>query len=136
MRSLNRGLIVIALTGVVLGCADESAEEVNAVSQAAQAACAVWSCQINQCQQDPAIYGACCIQAASTEYPATPNPSCDAPPPPGYPSWCVIGSPKLSCINHPFENPLNPYAPCLDLPFIGDTGLYYDECNDWEPEWP
>jgi hypothetical protein len=129
MKTLNRSLIVLVLTGAVPGCIDEPVEGVDAVEQPAQAACAMWSCQINQCQQDPAIYGACCILAASAEYPVQPKPSCEAPPPkwPIYSSWCVHDSPLLSCMNHPIES--NPYYPCLDLPLTGDAGEYYGECQ-------
>ena len=46
----------------------------------AVAQCAEWSCAIEDCPNDPAIYGACCIQAADASHPATEKPSCQAPP--------------------------------------------------------
>lgn len=131
MTLVSRGMALVALVGAALGCADGGGatgptEEHPAIPQFAQAACAEWSCSIGDCQQDPAIYGACCTLAAGGEYPEQPKPSCDAPPG-GLPSWCEAGSPQLTCINHPMEG--NPYSDCSALPLTGNTGNYYSECG-------
>lgn len=39
--------------------------------------CAVWSCEIQDCQQDPAQYGACCTEITDPGQPGVPKPSCD-----------------------------------------------------------
>src|SRR6478736_6914490 len=128
------GALAIAL---IAGCADSvtgPSDEQPAIPtlegqgggpQLTEAACAVWSCQINQCQQDPGQYGACCIQAASTEYPATSRPSCEGPP---YedptPDWCIEGRPRLTCINKPIA-PGENVPTCMDKPVSGDITAYY-----------
>ena len=89
--------------------------------------CAVWSCSSGQCAQDPAIYGACCTTITDPGETGAPKPAnCDAPPG-GTPSWCMVGSPRLSCINHPTEG--NPHPDCTQLPLTGNTGEYYPECG-------
>lgn len=92
---LTATLATAVLLAFSLACSDASSttgptsDEHPAIPQFATAACAVWSCSIGDCQQDPALYGACCVEAASAEYPATGAPSCDGPPPPhGYADWC------------------------------------------------
>lgn len=84
MNVLTRGTVLIGFLGAALGCADGSSatgptEDHPAIPQFTAAACAEWSCSWGDCQQDPAHYGACCIEAASAEYPATSAPSCEGP---------------------------------------------------------
>ena len=85
-RGLGRlGLCMGALTAIVLaGCQDSptgtdrppipafAAGQPNQIAQ-----CAEWSCSIDDCQQDPGQYGACCTQAVDAEHPyQQPRPSC------------------------------------------------------------
>lgn len=84
MKVVSRGMMLACLLGAALGCADgrsatEPMEEHPAIPQFAAAQCAVWSCSEGDCQQDPAYYGACCVEAATAEYPAQPAPSCSGP---------------------------------------------------------
>lgn len=77
-------LAVVLLAGVG-GCGgtepvtapDE--QEHPAIPQLTQAACGEWSCSINDCNNDPAVYGACCTTVADAENPVQPRPSCTAP---------------------------------------------------------
>lgn len=80
-------------TGVlVAGCADGADElagpehpPIPAFSIEQTAQCAEWSCEIQDCQQDPGQYGACCIQAVDAQHPyEAEKPSC------GNPGYCAI----------------------------------------------
>ena len=120
---------VLALSALGCGAGTDTTgptEEHPAIPQFATAACAVWSCQIGQCQQDPAIYGACCIQAASAEYPATSAPSCQAPPGGGGdPAWCGSGNSIATCMDKTYRNHTSSYG-CGSQPYVDAAGFAYD----------
>lgn len=127
----------LAFLAGIGGCAGSESltapeEEHPAIPMFAEAACAEWSCVWNDCTYDPAVYGACCVTAADAEHPVQDRPSCDAPPPSNT-DYCVIGSPRLTCINKPIKVG-DPVPDCSKVPLTGDTGSYYPECGESGPQ--
>lgn len=132
-RGSWRWAFVVALSMSVGACTSPDAmagpeEDRVAIPQFTEAACAEWSCSWNICTYDPAVYGACCTQAAGGEYTATPKPSCDAPPPPsGVPEWCGT-TPRTACMIKKSID-LTYYADCTTFPSVGSGDAYYPECT-------
>ena len=126
-----RAALTTVLALSVMGCGAGSdatgpTEEHPAIPQLTTAACAVWSCSIGDCQQDPALYGACCIQAATTEYPATSAPSCSGPPAGGGdPAWCGSGNSIATCMDKAYVNHTSAYG-CGSSPYVDGGGFAYN----------
>lgn len=144
MRVVSKwiGVAASASIAILAACASGDmatapSEDHPAIPQLAAAACAVWSCQVGQCQQDPAHYGACCIQAASAEYPATSAPSCTGPKPgTGLPEYCDNTNLQQACLEK--INATGWQANCYATPYswgntgeaiFGNTGDVFNECQ-------
>ena len=71
----------LAVAIVIAACSDASptSPETPIPSLGVQqiGACARWSCAIADCTNDPAIYGACCVEVADDGQPTQPKPSCE-----------------------------------------------------------
>lgn len=125
-----RAALTAVLALAAMGCgagtdATGPTDEHPAIPQLTAAACAVWSCSIGDCQQDPALYGACCIYAATTEYPATSAPSCQAPPGGGgSPDWCNAGNTQAACLERRSED-TSFTGNCYAQPYIDSRGIAY-----------
>ena len=134
-------LILVAVLVVINACSGAEPmapdEEHPAIPQLTAAQCAVWSCSVGDCQQDPALYGACCIQAASAEYPATSAPSCQYTPQGGTPEWCGAGNTHTACLERRSED-ASFSGDCSSTTYLDDRGIAYpvgsDAWNDAFPE--
>lgn len=85
-----------AIPVLAAGAASDGGFTVGGGQASAQCQCGLWSCSIQDCQQDPGQYGACCTMCAESPGEVQPKPSCTAPPPTTYcslyPGRCDNGS--------------------------------------------
>lgn len=85
-RSLSKAAIA-GLVFALFGCSGDpvavrpAIPTIRAQTGVALNGCYLWSCAMGDCQLDPAIYGACCLQMADKTHPKFPKPSCANPNP-------------------------------------------------------
>lgn len=83
------GATALATLAIVIACSDSTPVGPEVPVPSFQiAACGEWSCAIADCNNDPAIYGACCVAAADDGQSPAPRPSCGSPYCQTYPDRC------------------------------------------------
>lgn len=103
------GGAILAIGVVAIACSDASptGPETAIPSLGIQqiGACAQWSCAIADCTNDPAIYGACCVDVVDEGQQEQPKPSCE-----GDSDYCQIFG--LRCTTS---------SPCNPVPLPGSA---------------
>jgi hypothetical protein len=101
---VNLHLARLACLGVMLsivtwaGCSDSASAvrpaipTIRAQQGVGTNGCYNWSCAYGDCQFDPAVYGACCLQMADSIHPAYSKPSCGDPNPNDPNNDCTPGT--------------------------------------------
>lgn len=86
-RLFTNAAMLACLLALVGGCSGADSAfrpaipSIRAQQGIAQFGCYLWSCADGDCQFDPAIYGACCLQMADSTHEEFPKPSCGDPNP-------------------------------------------------------
>lgn len=86
------GSTILAAAALAVACSDAppTSPETAIPSLSTQqiGACARWSCAIEDCTNDPAIYGPCCVDVVDEGQQEIPRPTCGGDEYPGSPGEC------------------------------------------------